>query len=88
MFVAVRFSDEVFLDFQARLRGTDLASPPHVVDDRELDQGREDERGAGAHPDVDGLRRSRLGISDGLSSRRPSQATEQSMSQCKSNPIE
>ena len=80
MFVAVRFSDKVFLDFQARLRGTDLASPPHVVDDRELDQGREDERGAGAHPDVDGLRKCRLVVSDSPGSRRPSQTTEQLMS--------
>ena len=33
----------------------ELSSPPQVVDDGELDQGREDEGRAGAHPDVDGL---------------------------------
>lgn len=29
--------------------------PPEVVDERELEEGGEDEHGAGPHPDVDGL---------------------------------
>ena len=43
--------------FRSRAGSLDkLSSPPQVVDDGELDQGREDEGRAGAHPDVDGLR--------------------------------
>ena len=42
--------------FRSRAGSLDkLSPPPQVVDDGELDQGREDEGRAGAHPDVDGL---------------------------------
>ncbi len=42
--------------FRSRAVSLDkLTSAPQVVDDGELDQGREDEGRAGAHPDVNGL---------------------------------
>jgi hypothetical protein len=34
-----------------------LSSPPQIVDDRELDQSRKDERGARPHPNVDRLKK-------------------------------